>query len=161
RAHLMAITLHQYPPGMGLPNPSPFCMKLEMYLRLARLEYQVATIKGRAKSPTGKAPSVEIDGKVMTDSGLIIDHLERLHGHRLDGKLTLAQRSESLALQRLMEEHLYWVMVYGRWVDPEADRETYAYVKQLTGIPGPIYPLISPLLRREIRGTLHAQGLGR
>jgi hypothetical protein len=27
------IRLHQYPPMFGLPNPSPFCMKLETWLR--------------------------------------------------------------------------------------------------------------------------------
>src|ERR1700751_4978957 len=154
----MAITLYQFKPQVGLPNPSPFCMKLETYLRMGGFEHTVVTLKGRPASPTRKAPYITLDGKLITDSGLIIDHLERLHGHRVDGKLTLAQGSESLALQRMMEEHLYWVMVYVRWVGPDAERETYKYVKQLTGIPGFVYPILSPLLRREIRGTLRAHG---
>ena len=47
--------------------------------------------------------TAQIDGKIMADSGLIIDHLERTNGHRLDGRLTLAQRAESLAIQRMLE----------------------------------------------------------
>jgi glutathione S-transferase len=157
----MSITLYQYKSFGGLPNPSPFCMKLEMYLRLAGLAYKVVTLNGRAKSPTGKAPYIDIDGKLISDSGLIIDHLERTFGHRVDGRLTLAQRAESLAFQRLMEEHLYWVMVYGRWVDPDSKAESDAYIKALTGIPGLLFPPIAALLRRNVRQALHGHGLGR
>jgi glutathione S-transferase len=157
----VTITLYQYKPAMGLPNPSPFCMKLEMYLRLAGLPYTAVTLKGRARSLTGKAPYVEIDGKTLVDSGLIIDHLERTHGHRVDGRLTLAQRSESLALQRMLEEHLYWVMVYARWVDPDVRTETDAYIKEITGIPGFLFPVVGPLIRRDIARALHGHGLGR
>ncbi len=157
----MAITLYQYRRSMGLPNPSPFCMKLEMYLRLAKLDYTVEFLSGRAKSKTGKAPFIVVDGKTIADSGLIIDHLERSHGHRVDGKLTLAQRGESLALQRMMEEHLYWVMVYGRWLDPEHEADCAAYIKDVTGIPGFLYPIIAPLIRRGLGKVIHGQGLGR
>ena len=132
----MTLKLYQFASGIGgLPNPSPFCMKLETYLRLAGLPYVVHTVKGRPASGTGKAPYIDIDGKIMADSGLIIDHLERTNGHRLDGRLTLAQRAESLAIQRMLEEHLYWVMVYGRWVDPECRRESDGYLKELLRLP--------------------------
>jgi glutathione S-transferase len=157
----MNITLHQFKPFMGLPNPSPFCMKLEMYLRLAGLPYGTVTVRGRARSPTGKAPYVDIDGKLLVDSGLIVEHLERATGHRVDGRLSLAQRGESLAFQRMLEEHLYWVMVYGRWVDPEAREDSDRYIRELLGVPGFLFPAIAGLVRRDIRRTLHGQGLGR
>jgi len=31
------IKLYQFPTAWGLPNPSPFCMKLEVYMRLAEI----------------------------------------------------------------------------------------------------------------------------
>ena len=157
----MVLTLHQFKPAMGLPNPSPFCMKLETYLRMAGFEYTVVPIRGRVGTPTRKAPYVRIDGKLLTDSGLIIDHLERVHGHRVDGRLTLAQRAESLALQRMMEEHLYWVAVYGRWLDLDAWMETDAFIRGLLGVPGPMAVMVVPMMRRYMRRTLRAQGIGR
>ncbi|TAL01667.1 MAG: glutathione S-transferase family protein [Rhodospirillaceae bacterium] len=157
----MTITLYQYKPHMGLPNASPFCMKLEMYLRMGGFEHKVVALKGRPASPTRKAPYIRLDGKLMADSGIIIDHLERGFGHRVDGKLTLAQRAESLALQRMMEEHLYWVMVYARWVDVDAWAETDAYIRMILGLPGPVAVVAVPMLRRAMRRTLHAQGIGR
>src|SRR5579871_1419632 len=141
----MPITLYQYKPQMGLPSPSPFCMKLEMYLRMGGFEHTVVTLKGRPTSPTRKAPYIELDGKLLVDSGLIIDHLERGSGHRVDGKLTLAQRAESLALQRLMEDHLYWVIVYGRWVDLDAWTETDNFIRTTVGMPGPVAVMMVPM----------------
>jgi glutathione S-transferase len=156
----MTIALYQYKPQMGLPNPSPFCMKLEMYLRMGKFEHSVVTLKGRAASPTRKAPYIKLDGKLITDSGLIIDHLERGFGHRVDGKLTLAQRAESLALQRMMEEHLYWVMVYGRYIDLDAWAETDSYIRSILGMPGPVAVMAVPMLRRTIRRRLRGHGIG-
>lgn len=157
----MSITLYQFKPLFGLPNASPFCMKLETYLRLAGLPYTAVTLKGRPQSSTRKAPYVEIDGAFMADSGLIIAHLERTHGHPVDGKLTLAQRAEALALQRLMEEHLYWVMVYARWVDPETRAQWRPYLQEFMGLPSFLTPLVAHLAARGIMKTLKGQGIGR
>jgi glutathione S-transferase len=155
------ITLYQFKPALGLPNPSPFCMKLETYLRMAGFEHETVVVRARAASPTHKLPYARIDGRLMSDSGLIIDHLERGHGHRIDGRLTLAQRAESLALQRMMEEHLYWVMVYGRWIDVDAWSETDNFIRSIVGLPGPMAVVAVPVMRRYMRRCLYGQGLGR
>lgn len=157
----MAVTLYQFKPMYGLPNPSPFCMKLETYLRLSGIAHRVETITGRIKSPTGKAPFIEVDGKVMSDSGLIINHLEATHGHPVDGKLTLAERAQSLAFQRMMEEHLYWVMVYLRWIDPTDKAAQRRYLKDLLGLPSFLVPLIAVAAARGIKKGMNAHGIGR
>jgi glutathione S-transferase len=145
----------------GLPNPSPFCMKLETYLRLAGIEHRVETIGARIKSPTGKAPFIDIDGKVMADSGLIINHLEASHGHPVDGKLTLAERGQSLAFQRMMEEHLYWVVVYMRWIDPATENARRGYLQELLGLPALLTPFVARAAARRIKKRLDAHGIGR
>lgn len=157
----MSVTLYKFGPLMGLPDPSPFCFKLETYLRMAGIDYTVSPDR-KKKAPTGKRPFVvDEDGKLMADSGLIIDQLESRHGHPVDGKLTLSERGESLAFQRLMDEHLYWVMVYGRWLDPEGVRHFTPYLKQLLGVPGPMFGLIKPLAQRIVGKQLSGHGMGR
>lgn len=152
------ITLHQFPPAFGLPNASPFCMKLETYLRMAGLAYDVETVL-RPASSTGKAPYVVVDGEKITDSGRIIARLEAAHGHPVDGRLTLAQRAESLAFQRMMEEHLYWVLVYARWIAaPPAERA--AFLAGL-GVPRALAPLAAWAGGRRCRRALYHHGLGR
>lgn len=51
------ITLHQPPPppGWNVPNMSPFCVKLETYLRMAKLPYQTAP-GNPLQAPLGKIP---------------------------------------------------------------------------------------------------------
>ncbi len=155
------LTLYQFRPMFGLPNASPFCMKLETYLRLANLRYQTVTLKSLRASPTGKAPFIDDGGQAIADSGLIIAHLEAKHGHPVDGRLTLAQRAESLALQRMMEEHLYWVAVYMRWVDPETRAAWKPHLREMFGLPAWLTPLIARLSARGIAKVLRSQGVGR
>lgn len=152
------ITLYQFPAWRGLPNPSPFCMKLETYLRMAGLEYEPRSVL-RPGSRTGKCPYIVLDGETLADSSLIIGALETRFGHRVDGKLTLAQRGESLAFQRLLDEHLYWLVVYERWVaQPHALRSRYL---QDLGVPGMFGGLAAWAGKRAYGKALHAQGIGR
>src|SRR5690606_18368455 len=63
-------------------------------------------------------------------------------------------------LRRTIEEHLYWVGVYSRWVEDEGFAALGEYFKKI------LPPVLGPLvLRRVIRPktvkALHAQGLGR
>jgi glutathione S-transferase len=155
------IVLHQFAPMFGLPNPSPFCIKMETYLRMAGLEHRVETIKGRIKSPTGKAPYIEVDGKIMPDSGLIIEHLEKTNGHPVDGKLTLTERAQSLAFQRLMEEHLYHVAGYARWLDTDHPVETSDYVRRVIGVKGFLGKLIARIAQKDVKKSIRAHGIGR
>jgi len=157
----MSVTLHKFGPMMGLPDPSPFCFKLEIYLRMAGIKYVVGHGR-KLKAPTNKRPFiVEEDGKLIYDSGIIIDHLEAQHGNFVDGHLTLSQRAEALAFRRLMEEHLYWIIVYSRWLDPHGAKHWKPMFQELIGVPGTLIPIIMPLAQRLIRKSLHGHGLGR
>lgn len=156
-----AIILNQFAPMYGLPNPSPFCIKIETYLRMVGFQYATKIIKGPPRSFTGKAPYIEVDGALHCDSGLIIAHLESAYGHRVEGRLTLAERAQSLAMQRLMEEHLYWALVYARWLDPDNMGPVSGYIRDVIGVPGWLLTFIKPLVQQQMRKAVRAQGLGR
>jgi glutathione S-transferase len=86
------ITLHQFVPTFGLPNASPFCMKLETWLR---------------KAPKSKMPYIVDHGRVVSDSSFIIEYLKATCGDKLDAWLSAEQHAVALALQRRLEEILY------------------------------------------------------
>ena len=112
------ITLYQFPPVWGR-NASPFTLKLEAWLRLAGVPYEVSdSFADFRRAPKGKLPYIDDRGRRIADSGLIIEYLSRSRGIDLDGWLSPRQRAEALALQRLLEDHFYFILGYARWLDP-------------------------------------------
>jgi glutathione S-transferase len=155
------IKLFQFEPAFGLPNASPFCMKLETYLRMAALPFEIprATLGHLQKAPKGKMPYIEDQGKLIADSTFIIDHLKTTYGDPLDGWLDAGQKAVAQAFQRLLEENLYWAVVYTRWVEPQGWELTRA------GFFGKLSPplkwVLPSLARRGIIRELRGQGMGR
>lgn len=156
--HLM-IKLYQYHAVWGLPNASPFCMKLETYLRMTKLPFEIVPVIDPRKGPKGKLPCLSDEGEKMADSGFIIDYLQQKYGDKLDNHLTSAQKAHCLALRRLIEEHLYWVLVYSRWIDNrywEITKKSF-----FDHLKGPLRYIIPTLVRKKTRRDLYNQGVGR
>lgn len=144
----------------GLPNPSPFCMKVETWLRMAGIPYEHRALQAPPRSRTRKVPYIERpDGTLLSDSARIIRVLGAEHGVDLDASLSPAERSASLFARRALEEHYYFAAVYDRWVDPggwaRAGRDYFAT------IPMPLRLVLPPVIRRQVRRDLWGQGLSR
>ena len=58
----MTIKLYQFPPALELPNASPFCMKLETYLRMAGLPFESVYTLNLRRAPKGKLPFINDGG---------------------------------------------------------------------------------------------------
>ena len=152
------ITLYTFGPFFGLPDPSPFVMKGEMLLKLAGLPYQTST-RGFSRAPKGKLPYIDDDGEIVADSTLIRMHLEKKHGIQFDRGLSARDRGTAWAVEKMLEDHLYWLMVYWRWLkDENFERGPKAFFKRAPAI---IRPLVEKMVRRSIRRNLHGHGIGR
>lgn len=153
------IVLYQFPPVWGLPNGSPFCMKVETYLRMAGLPYESRYVLNPGKAPKGKLPYIRDDGKVVADSGFIVEYLKKAHGDKLDGALDARQRATAHLIRRTLEESLYWSALYDRWVVDEHWAITGpAYFGAL---PRVIRRLVMRMVRRATIRQAQAQGIGR
>jgi glutathione S-transferase len=150
------ITLHQPPTrAWGTPNLSPFCIKLETYLRIAEVPYKLGKFS-RGDAPKGKVPYVRIDGAFMGDSHLIIQELERRLGDKaLDRGLAAHDAAIGHVVRRTLEEAFYFVGVYLRWDADDGYVEMAREFKKF--VPG----FVVPLVRRAQRKKLHEQGTGR
>lgn len=153
------IKLYQFVPAFGLPNASPFCMKVENYLRMAGLAYECPRGASHFKAPKGKLPYIEDNGKFIADSSFIIDYLKQAYGDKLDAALTAAQAATARAYQKLLEEDLYWALLYTRWIDAAG----FALVREafFARLAPPLRWVVPHLARRGLRRQLHAQGMGR
>lgn len=153
------IILRQYAPNFGLPNPSPFCLKLETWLRMAELEFRIEVTPDPRKTPMGKLPLIEHDGKIVADSGCAIAYLEQTFNIRLNKSMSAAERARAHALERMLEEHTYWAMIDDRWLNDAVWptlRQTF-----FGALPVPLRQLLPLLLRRDLRRSAMGQGLAR
>ncbi len=141
----------------GMPNLSPFCTKLETYLRMAGWAYESRPADFR-RAPKGKIPYVTLDGELLGDSQLIIEELERRRGNTLDAHLTEMQRATGHVVRRTLEEALYFILAYHRWAEDSAWNVYRPVIGQ--GMPAPVR-LALPLIRRGIRKSLRSQGTAR
>lgn len=155
------IQLYQFAPAFGLPNASPFCLKLETYLRMAGLPFEIPRFKLQQLqgAPKGKMPYIVDGSRTVSDSSLVIDYLKASYGDPLDNWLTAEQRAVALAWQRLLEEHLYWAVLYTRWIEPQGWELTRPAF--FAGLPAPLAWIVPPMARRGMAKELHGHGMGR
>jgi glutathione S-transferase len=127
------ITLHIFGrmPNVPLPDPSPFCIKAEVLLKMAGVPYRVDT-SGFAKAPKGKQPYIVFRDRKIPDSTFIRWHLEN---------------------------HLYHAIGHDRWlIDANFNKGPAHYFE---AAPALIRPLIVAKVRRDVRKAIHAHGMGR
>ena len=79
-------TLYTLPAAFGLRNPSPFCLKIEMALTHLKIDFEIVTVADPRKAPKGKLPWL-VDGAVIPDSELILEHLDKKTNGGLFGEL--------------------------------------------------------------------------
>ena len=153
------IRLHQLPKLKGKNySCSPFCLKLELYLKATDLNYQNHFSLEFNKSPTGKMPYIETMGKKFADSNLIIAMLEKQHQLNLDQHLSAEQKAIACAFIRLCEDSLYWAGLYSRWVD----KDNYSWKKEFIGstkLPKAMVSIVYPFAKRNILRQLKANGI--
>jgi glutathione S-transferase len=152
------ITLHSFGPGFGLPDPSPFCIKAELLLKISGLPYQ--RVNGNLqRAPKRKLPVIIDDGVTIADSSFIRFHLESRHGIDFDKGLSAERKGALWAVEKMLEEQIYWIMVDERWMDDANFARGPAHF--FKSVPAPLRPLVCAMVRREVRRNLHGHGLGR
>lgn len=152
------IVLHQFARTWGIPNLSFFCVKVETYLRMADIPYEIANDLP-LRAPRGKLPFIKDQGRKIADSRLIMRYLQD-HYKDLDAGLTPVERGLSTAFLRMIEEHWYWATMFSRWNYTEANWQTN---KQAIfgGLPPVARDAAAAAYRVRIKSQMKGQGMGR
>jgi glutathione S-transferase len=153
------IELLQFPPAFGLMNASPFCMKVEVFLRLAGLEYRCVDQALPLKMPKGKLPVLRDGAELVPDSQTIVEHLQRRWASQLSPALRGPEPAADLPLRRMVEEHSYFALLWLRWIDDDGWALTRAAF--FGKLPPVVSAIVPPLVRRKIGRDLAGQGMGR
>jgi glutathione S-transferase len=142
----------------AIPNLSPFCCKLETWLRIARIPYEVVDTPDPRRGPKGKLPFIEDADKRIGDTSLIIDYLMRTRKVDPDAHLDAKQRAIAGLVQRTLEEHYAFVILYTHFIRAEGWQHTRA---NFNSVPAIVRPLVAGLVRGRMRKILWTQGISR
>jgi glutathione S-transferase len=146
-------------------NLSPFVEKTARGLALKKLGFELVPPRSpsdlrRWNPQTGKMPVLEIDGKRIYDSTLILRWLDE----RVPDPPLVSRDPATAAGQRQLEdwsdESLYWLLMGLRWLPRNADASARQITDELPA-PGFVKPFVRALLRRQLAGSTRAQGFGR
>lgn len=153
------LRLYTFTPNFGLTTGGPFGLKLEACFRMLGVPYDLVFENDVRKGPKRKSPWIE-DGKLrLGDSELILEHVARTRGRRLDEQLTPVERGRSHVLRRMLEEHYHQVFEYELIV---LDTGFERMKKIMAGeIPAVLRPVVIPLVRRGFKHHLFERGIGR
>ena len=154
------IKLYGFGSSYGLADASPFVLKVDTYLRLTNIDFErVDTPTNLFKAPKDKLPFIDDGEERIADSYFILKHLEGKYDASFDSHLTEEQQAYSCLIIKAIEEHLYFCLVYSRWVRDD----TWPILKQafFSKMP-PLLRNIAPrFARKGVIDCLKKQGIGR
>ena len=157
------ITLYRYIPAWDMVDLSPFCIKVESYLRMAGVPFE-SRVGDVRKAPKGKLPYIEDDGVIISDSRDIIDHVERRIPNALDRDLSPEQLALTTAFRALIEEEVYFYAMVLRWTMDDGWKIYQPILRRYLvaiGVPALFTPIAAAMARRQVTKAAVAQGSGR
>lgn len=158
------VYLYQFSRTPLLPSISPYCLKVETWLRLNGIKYENIDHKMKFRSKKGQLPFVELNGEEIADSTIILRDLSQKFGKDLDAGLTAEQRSVSHAMISMIENHLVWVVAC--WRTKNLDQVLKGYKVNLQRVLGSRIPngilnfFFKLTFGRKSARKVKAQGMG-
>jgi glutathione S-transferase len=157
----MQIKLYVFPGGDGVPSVSPPCVRVQLALARSGVPHETVYLRSwtaAAKvSPTGRLPAVAIDGAQLSDSVEILDELERRFPSLGLTPAEPVARLRDRLWEHYVNDHIYWLGYYMRWVDPDNHRRflgaLLARAPLLTRVFGPA------MMRRYTRNRSQQVGI--
>jgi glutathione S-transferase len=152
------ITLHSSGPAFGLPDSSPFAIKVLILLKLANLDFVLAE-HDLKQAPKGKIPYIQDGDLTLGDSTFIRFHLEQRYGVDFEKGMSERQKATAWAFEKMSDEVLYWALVHERWaIDANFQKGPRHF---FDAVPEPMRPIIVGQVREKVLNNLQSQGMGR
>jgi glutathione S-transferase len=112
------VHIFMYPRWSKGPNISSPCLKLETFLRIAKIPYVAhLSMDANPLSPTERLPFISYNGQLMAESEFIIQFLTEKFNVKIDGALEPEKHAHGLAIRRQVETFAGWGMYRQLWVD--------------------------------------------
>ncbi|KAL9961731.1 hypothetical protein ACROYT_G030734 [Oculina patagonica] len=152
------VNLHQFPVFDGCPvvSVSPPCLKLETFLRMAKIPYK--NEYGFKFSKKGKMPWIEFNGQEVADSNFCIQFLKKELQVDIDSHLSAREKAIAHSVRTMLEENTFWTMIYCRWC---SDYAPMFREKLFPKLFLPVKYLVFKIFQRRYRKYMWSHGIGR
>lgn len=153
------LKLYGFGPAFGLPDASPYVVKVDAYLRFAKVDYKfLFGLEHLRNAPKKKLPYIDDNGELIGDSEFILEYL-KTKGADLDYWLTPEQAAVAHLVTKSLDENLYWCLIQSRWVDDD----TWVHLKKqfFENQPFPLKQLLPGIIRKGQLKSIQKQGHGR
>lgn len=155
------IKLHSFGENFSVIDPSPFVVKVDLFLRVTKLPYEVipGSVDSLKISPKNKLPFIEDKGLKIADSTSILDYLTKTYQLEVDGFLTKEQQASAHLMAKSLDENLYWCLVYSRWIK----EDTWPLLKEafFGKLPALLKLFVPNMIRKSVKKNLYGQGTAR
>jgi len=151
------VYVFQFTRSPQIPSISPFCLKLESWLKLHGVKYQNVDHKCKHRSKKGMLPFVELNGEEIADSEHIIDALSKKFEKNMPAELSQDQKNVEHAMITMVENHLHWTIVH--WKTKDVDNILKGYKLNLQDVLGSKAP--SSVLNFYFKHSFCRKGLKR
>uniref|UniRef100_A0A914VYQ2 Glutathione S-transferase n=1 Tax=Plectus sambesii TaxID=2011161 RepID=A0A914VYQ2_9BILA len=153
------VYLVQFPRPTTCPNMSPFCLKLETWLRMMEIKYEHVGNSFRTMSKKGQVPFIELNGEQLADSNLIIQELPGRFGKKsLDEHLSEEEKAQATALHALIEDKIFW---NGCGFLAPSGRPMLESYGMLRDIPFLLKPIVVWKILQYFKNRAYYHGIGR
>jgi len=102
------VYVYQFSRTPTVPNISPFCLKVETWLKLNGVKFESIQHFNKLRSKRGLLPFVEFNGEEIADSEFIISTLGEKLGKDMDAGLGQEQKGVQHAMMTMVDNHLHW-----------------------------------------------------
>merc|ERR1711872_717382 len=149
------VYLFQFTRSPQIPSISPFCLKLESWLKLHGIKYQNVDHKSKFRSKKGMLPFIELNGEEIADSNIVIETLSKKFDKSMPAQLSQDQKNVQHAMIAMVENHLHWTIVH--WRSKDVDNTLKGYQLNLQTAIGSKAP--ASLLNFYFKYTFCRKGL--
>lgn len=153
------LVVFTFSPAFGLPTSGPFALKLLKWLDIAGIPYRQKIEDNPAKGPNRKNPWIELDGRPLADTEIIIEMLGARFGVDVDAGLAAGRRAQLHAARRMLEEHFHMIFEWEMFLHPNG--APFAHELAATIVPRPLAGPMARLFIRQMGKQLYARGIAR
>jgi len=152
------IKLYAFGPNLGMIDPSPFVLKIDLFLRLTKIKTKrICGFQNLKKAPKGKLPFIVDGDQTISDSMFIMEYLTEKYQVTLDDFLSTEEKATAYLLTKSLDENLYWCLLYSRWIDEHSwNKVKTAFFAKF---PFHLKLIIPPLARKGVIDACKKQGL--